>query len=190
MNTIKAQTDTIKITSESKPYENNDKKISGIIGIGGSALGEIMFNAGLSFQKNRHIYGVRCIYAKEKLIEGLDFFAHSEPYENISELGFFFGLGKKITNRFFGNIGGGISYVQGEKRGKYVYTSKGFVSGNVDYYEEIQFKSPGLIMDAKITLLLGRYFNLSLHGVADWNLYKSFYGMVFGMGFNIPFNKK
>ena len=183
-----AQQDTIKTTRKDTTQIVPIELISGTIGIGGSSLGFPMFNTGLAFQKNKHIYSLRYIFAEEA-IEALALYPHSEPLEKISEFGFSYGIEKTWTHRFSVSIGGGISYVQGIKRGKYVYTEKAFF-GDIKQYETIQFKSPGLIMDAKITLLLSKYFNFSLNGFADLNIYKSFFGIALGMNFNVPFNKK
>lgn len=182
-----AQTDTTKIIRESILQESTYKSISGLIAVGGGSSGRV-FNTNLIYHKSQHVYALRYLFATEKKI-GVDFSNYSAPYEEISELGIYYGRQKKWTKVFIGTIGGGISYVQGIKRGKYVYTRKTFFA-DIDYHEEIQFKSPGLIMDARIDLLLGRYFNLNLNGVADLNLFKSFYGIGLGIGFNIPFNKK
>lgn len=177
-----AQTDTTKTINES----DIEKKISGTIGIGGGSLGRI-FHANLSFHENRNIYALRYLFITEGKI-GIDFSNHSEPYEKISELGIYYGRQRKWNKRLKGTIGLGISYVQGIKRGKYVYTKKTFFA-EIDYHEQIQFYSAGLLADAKIVFGAGRYFNFTLNGVADLNLYKSFYGIGFGMGFNMPFKK-
>jgi len=183
-----AQMDTIKTirkdTSQIVPVEI----ISGTVGIGGSSLGFPMLNAGLSFQKNQHIYSLRYIFTEEA-IEAVALYAHSEPLEKISEFGFLYSIEKKWTHRFSGSAGGGVSYVQGIKRGEYLHTDTS-IFGNVQYYERKNFQSVGLMMDAKISLLLSKYFNLNANGFADLNIYKSFFGIGLGMNFNIPFNKK
>lgn len=163
---------------------SQSRLLSAGICFGVSTLGFPMLNGSIAFHKNRNIYSLRYVSASER-IETLTLYSHSEPLEKISEIAFCFGKEKKFTHRFAGFIGGGVSYLQGMKRGRYLRTESGLF-GDVRYYEEKEFKTVGLVIDGKIIFLMSKYFNLNLNGFADFNFYKIYGGVGLGLNFSLP----
>lgn len=177
---LKAQIDTTKGVGEI----NLDKGVVSIIGMGGSSTNRIL-SINISLQNDNHIYGLRYTFdTDEELVINIS--NYSRPYEKSSEFGIYYGWQRRWSKKFYGTIGGGISYVYGVKRGNYLYTKKTFFS-DVNYYEQKQFKSLGFITDARINFLLYKYINFSVNGVANLNYYRSFYGILLGIGFYIPY---
>jgi hypothetical protein len=182
LDVTKAQTIASKTINEDTLQKRQEKRISGLIGLGGYSNSRF-FNLDLSFHSTQHIYALRYIYLTDSKI-GVDYSNRSEPYEQISELGIYYARELGL-NRIKASIGTGLSFVQGIKRGEFLYTKHTFFN-NIHHFEAIRFNTLGLILDGKINVLFGKYFYISCNGVVDLNLHRNFYGIGIGLGLNIP----
>lgn len=179
---LNAQTDVIK-DSTSNFQKKIERGVLGLIGGGGSTSSQ-MLGVNVCFQKDNIIYGLRYIYNTDEKFINLS--EYSLPYEKSLEFGIYYGRKRKWTKNFNGTLGGGMSYVYGVKRGDYLYT-KNFFFSDISYYEQKKFKSIGFTADARINFILNKYINLSINGVVNLNYYRSFYGILLGIGFYIPY---
>ena len=132
-------------------------------------------------QAGKHLISARFVYSKQVNILWGD-----EPEENALEIGVLYG--RAFQGRFgLASLSAGLGVVTGVRHGALLYHvgSGGwlFSSSSYDIYEEQVFRTIGIPVDAQLLLVPRPFLGIGLHGVANLNPERSYYGVLLCLSF-------
>ncbi|MGB9591901.1 MAG: hypothetical protein ACPL1K_05230 [Candidatus Kryptoniota bacterium] len=133
-------------------------------GVGGSSFG-ISPGISLSYQSGKSLVSFRYVYNKELNILG------PWPSETVWDIGLLYGRSAKASYGL-ASVSGGVSFVGGVRRGKYLSSSGWFSSR----YEELPFFTVGIPVEGQLFWTPLPFLGIGFYGFANLNAEKSFIG--------------
>lgn len=133
-------------------------------GLGTSSFGGSL-GISASYQTGRSLASVRFIYNEEFNILG------PSPSESVWDFGALYGINAK-GSLVFASVSGGVSFVTGVRRGKYLGSS-GWFSSN---YESEPFVTVGIPVEGQLFWTPLNFLGIGFYGFANLNPEKSFVG--------------
>jgi len=150
-------------------------------GAGGCSVG---ISSGLScsyLQAGKHLMSARFVYSKQ-----FDILWGDEPEEKALEIGVLYG--RAFQGRFgLASLSAGLGVVTGVRHGAFLrHVGSGgwiFSSSSYDIYEERTLRTIGIPVDAQLLLVPHPFLGIGLHGFANLNSERSYYGVLLCLSF-------
>jgi hypothetical protein len=143
----------------------------------GSHPGAPSFGGSLCYQSGKNLLSFRYLRNEEFQILGAD-----SPSETVWDVGVLYGRIAKASYGF-ASISAGISLVGGVRRGRYLSSSGGWFG--TSYYEENDFITVGIPVEAQLFWTPLPFFGIGFYGFANLNTEKSFVGALLCIQFGI-----
>jgi len=134
----------------------------------GSDPGAPSFGGSLYYQSGINLLSFRYLRNEEFQILGPD-----SPLETVWDVGVLYGRIAKASYGF-ASVSAGISLVGGVRRGRYLSSSGGWFGTR--YFEEKNFITVGIPVEAQLFWTPLAFFGIGLYGFANLNIEKSFVG--------------
>jgi len=131
----------------------------------------ISANLSAFFQYGSQVFGVR--YAGHLELNSL---LSAKPVDGLGEISLLYGTSAEWSHGFV-SLAAGLGYVEGIRRGKYLYTEPGLFGGNV--HEEIRYKTVGIPVDVQLSWTPFPVIGFGVNGFALLNTQRPLAGAAF-----------